>query len=134
MDINYIVIVLYQYNSEMDQYYRVFETRQEYLSVIKSNTSPMVVYFTASWCKPCQSIKPYVLEKFEALTKQGVSCVVLDVDENFDVYAHMSSKKMVTGIPTLLFYESTADTIYPKESIVGGKPEGLEHFFSVVAP
>ena len=37
--------------------------REELLARIQSNSSVLVVFITATWCAPCQTIKPYILEK-----------------------------------------------------------------------
>ena len=62
----------------------------------------MVFKFGADWCAPCQSIKD--VEKYFAETPDNVICFDLDIDESFDLYAFLKSKKMLTGIPSILAY------------------------------
>tara|TARA_B100000927_G_scaffold224645_1_gene184410 strand:- start:1296 stop:1694 length:399 start_codon:yes stop_codon:yes gene_type:complete len=106
--------------------------RDQFLSILKENTGIMVFKFGADWCAPCQSIKDDV-EHYFAQTPDNVICFDLDIDESFDLYAFLKSKKMVTGVPSILAYlkgnESFAsDFAY---SFSGGK-DALKNFFDTV--
>lgn len=56
-----------------------------------------VIYFTASWCGPCQKIKPTFME----LSKQfpDLSFTMIDVDQN----GQLAEDYQVSGIPAFFF-------------------------------
>lgn len=77
---------------------------------------PLVIDFSASWCPPCQELKPI----FASLTKEyegKITMVTVDVDEN----PEMADKFNVESIPTLLFFNSEGECI---DRITGLVPEG----------
>ena len=115
---------------DLSEFYHVFENRDEYRETICDAKTCMVVYFTAGWCKPCRAIKPLVLKMFRELKERGFTCYVLDVDDNFDVFANMKSKKMVKAIPSILGYGSRATDIYPDASLIGAKSDDVEAFYN----
>ena len=118
--------------SKTKEIYTEIHDREQFLSFLKQNPGIMVFKFGADWCKPCQTIKDDV-EQYFANTPDNVLCFDLDIDDSFDLYAFLKSKKMVTGIPSILAYvkgnESYAsDFAY---SFSGGK-EALQNFFDTV--
>lgn len=54
-----------------------------------------ILALTASWCKPCNMIKP-VLRKIEE--EEGIIIEYLDADKNSDKFS-------IEGIPTLIYME-----------------------------
>jgi thioredoxin 1 len=59
----------------------------------------LVVLFSASWCKPCQSLKP-PLATIEAEYPK-LTFVMIDVDKHPEV----ATKYSVRGVPTVLFLD-----------------------------
>ena len=55
-------------------------------------------YFTATWCGPCKSFKPIILE----LISEGYNITIHDVDENQE----LASKHGVRSIPTTVIEEN----------------------------
>ena len=118
--------------SKTKEIYTEVHDRDEFFSILKENPGIMVFKFGADWCAPCQTIKDDV-EQYFANTSNNVLCFDLDIDDSFDLYAFLKSKKMVTGIPSILAYikgnESFAsDFAY---SFSGGK-DALKNFFDTV--
>ena len=118
--------------SKSKEIYTEVRDRDQFFEFLKQNTGIMVFKFGADWCKPCQTIKNDV-EQYFANTPDNVLCFDLDIDESFDLYAFLKSKKMVTGVPSILAYikgnESYAsDFAY---SFSGGK-DALKIFFDTV--
>ena len=72
-------------------------TEEHDLSAILKD-APTVLKFTASWCKPCKKMEPFV----DVLSRQEeyrhIHFVSVDVDENEDVMTEYS----VTGIPVFV--------------------------------
>ena len=76
----------------------------------------VVVDFTATWCPPCQMIKP----KFKALNQELAGAVVMiavDVDEN----AETSESAGITCMPTFQFYKGGAKV----DEMQGANYDGL---------
>ena len=118
--------------SKSKEIYTEVHDRDQFLAILKENPGIMVFKFGADWCAPCQTIKDDV-EQYFANTPDNVLCFDLDIDESFDLYAFLKSKKMVTGVPSILAYikgnESFAsDFAY---SFSGGK-DALKTFFDTV--
>jgi thiol-disulfide isomerase/thioredoxin len=105
-----------------------FRDRNEFTHFLSQNQAMIIIRFSATWCNPCQKIKPLV-DCFFASSPPCVTCVDLDVDENSDVYSFLKSKKMIYGIPTLLCYTSLNKTYIPGLSISGSSPADLDRFF-----
>ena len=82
-----------------------FDSRLDFLKLLEFNPGLVIVKLGAEWCGPCQKIKP-VLESFFASSPDNVICADIDVDESFDFYAYLKSKKMVNGIPVILCYKN----------------------------
>merc|ERR1712183_785756 len=74
---------------------------EEFEALMKlSDTKLVVIDFTATWCPPCQMIKPF----FESLPKDfpSVEFVKVDVDDAADV----SAKCGIECMPTFQFYKN----------------------------
>jgi hypothetical protein len=70
-----------------------------------------------------------LVEKFfSEAPKEYVICCDIDVDESFDLYAFLKTKKMVNGIPAVLVYEKSNTSYIPDFSYVGGDRHGFEMF------
>jgi thiol-disulfide isomerase/thioredoxin len=82
----------------------------------------------AEWCGPCKQIKN-VVHSFFATSPVDVVCGDIDVDESFDFYSMLKSKKMVNGIPVLLCYKKGNNTFIPDDIVTGAEPTGLDSFF-----
>ena len=66
-----------------------------------------VKFFNATWCGPCQQMKPHV----DKLIKEGYSIESVDIDEN----PTLAESANVRGVPTIAIYENGKLV----ESIVG---------------
>jgi thiol-disulfide isomerase/thioredoxin len=82
----------------------------------------------ATWCGPCKKIKP-VVDAFYASSPDNVICCDVDVDESFDLYAYLKSKKMVNGVPVMMCYKKGNTSFIPDDSITGADPVELDKFF-----
>ena len=83
----------------------------------------LIVKFTATWCRPCQTIKQLTHECFTNLPKNVIIAEV-DVDNNMDVYMFMKKKRIVSGIPAILVWFPTqsrdpAHWYMPNDSVSG---------------
>lgn len=80
-----------------------------------SQTKPdtlIMIFFTASWCKPCKQLYPYVHEKIKQY--DDVCFSIVDVDS--DNYQELCDDFSIQAMPTLLFYKNSSEI----EKLVGG--------------
>ena len=105
--------------------------RDEFQQLLDANEHVLVLKFGAEWCKPCKVIKGHV-DTCVSMLPNNITCCDLDVDDSFDLYAYLKSKKQVSGIPCLLAWKSGNTTIAPDASISGASIENITNFFTMV--
>ena len=105
-----------------------FGSRNDFLNLLQKNPGLIIIKLGASWCGPCKKIAP-VVDGFFASSPDNVVCCDVDVDESFDLYAYLKSKKMVNGIPVILCYKKGNVSFIPDDSVTGASPPELDHFF-----
>lgn len=105
------------------------KSRDDYMSLIKSNPGLFIVKFGAEWCAPCKKIENEVFKKFNNMP-DNVQCAVIDIDNNFDVYAFLKTKKMFVGIPAILCYQKENDSYIPDEIHNNSNIGELHDFFT----
>jgi thiol-disulfide isomerase/thioredoxin len=104
------------------------KSRDNFLNRIKTNPGLFIVKFGAEWCAPCKQIEEEVLQKFNSMP-DNVQCAIIDIDDNFDVYAFLKTKKLVSGIPAILCYHKDNDSYIPDDSCCGSDKKNLHLFF-----
>tara|TARA_B110000285_G_scaffold181398_1_gene204742 strand:+ start:89 stop:433 length:345 start_codon:yes stop_codon:yes gene_type:complete len=107
---------------------RGISTKDELLHILKENTGVLLLKFGATWCKPCKQIDEYVLQRFNE-TRGDVLCGLIDIDENFEVYAFLKKKRIVQSIPTIIRYDCGNITYIPDDVVTGTDIPTLELFF-----
>ncbi len=60
-----------------------FETRDEFMNLLKVNPGLVIVKLGATWCGPCKAIA-HIVEAFFATSPPNVICADIDVDESID--------------------------------------------------
>ena len=103
--------------------------RDAFLTLLQHNTGIIVIKLGAEWCGPCKTIKP-AIHGFFASSPPEVICADIDVDNSFDFYSFLKSRKMVNGIPALLCYKKGNSTYIPDDMITGADPNQLHQFFT----
>jgi thioredoxin-like negative regulator of GroEL len=102
--------------------------RDAFFTLLQHNPGLIVLKLSAGWCGPCVKIKPAV-EAFFATSPPEVICGDIDVDQSFDFYSFLKSKKMVNGIPVLLCFKKGNATYIPDDIVTGADPNALHQFF-----
>ena len=85
----------------------VIQTGEEY-SAIKKSDGINAIYFSATWCKPCQVICPLLEELSE--TNKNIKFHKVDVDDNPDA----GEEECLVGMPAMVIYRNgeLKDVVY----------------------
>ena len=102
--------------------------REAFFHLLKNNPGLVILKLGAEWCGPCKQIK-HIVHAFFATSPLEVVCGDIDVDQSFDFYSMLKSKKMVNGIPVMLCYKKGNETFIPDDMVTGADPIGLDSFF-----
>jgi len=94
-----------------------------------NNPGYFIVKFGAEWCGPCKKVEPLVNSCVEQ-APENVQCAIIDVDEAFEVYGFLRSKKMVTGIPAILAYKRGNLNYVPDYVVIGADPNQIAELFA----
>ena len=102
--------------------------RITFLKHLAETPNHTVLKLTATWCGPCKQIAEYTRQASLRLPA-NVDLIECDVDESFDLYASLKQKKMVNGIPVVLFYKNGNTTLINDLSVTGAGIKELDAFF-----
>tara|TARA_B100000900_G_scaffold369621_1_gene347605 strand:+ start:109 stop:450 length:342 start_codon:yes stop_codon:yes gene_type:complete len=104
--------------------------RNTFKEFISNTDKKIFVKLTASWCGPCQTVKPHIEKWFNDLTTDiNIICIEIDIDESVDLYAMLKTKRLVSGIPTILYYNEENCSYIPDDSISGTNTTDIDRFF-----
>jgi len=103
--------------------------RNHFAQLLQNNPGLFIIKFGADWCGPCKKIEGLVQDWFNKRNDK-VQCAMIDVDESFDIYAFLKSKKMVNGIPAILCYEKDNTNYVPNDVIIGANVQQINEFFT----
>jgi thioredoxin 1 len=89
-------------------------TDRTFDEVVLAADVPVVVEFTAPWCRPCRAIEPY-LHQLEEAHAGRVRVARIDVDTNLGI----PSRYGVLSLPTVIVFAGGE----PAETIHGAQPQ-----------
>ena len=104
------------------------ESKNAFFHLLDHNPGLVILKFGATWCGPCKLIE-HVVHGFFATSPPEVVCGDIDVDESFEIYSFLKTKKMINGIPVILCYKKGNHTFIPDDSVTGADPGALDAFF-----
>lgn len=104
---------------------------KEDLKQLLENNNPgvIIVKFSADWCKPCQTIKPFVESRIGRLPVDTIHVINVDIDESIDLYGFLKTKRLIQGIPTLFAYYADNKSAIPDDMVTGSKESDIVDFF-----
>lgn len=94
-------------------------------NAVAEEDRPTVIDFNATWCPPCQQIKP-VFESLEKEYSKSVNFKSVDVDEN----PEMARQYNIESIPTFIFLNSEGKEI---NRLVGADEQTLKSILQSLA-
>ena len=59
----------------------------------------------------------------------NVQCCIIDIDEDFEVYAFLKNRKMVNGIPNVLCWYKNNINYIPDDIVTGANSNQIDLFF-----
>lgn len=95
---------------------------------LSENPGLIIVKFGADWCGPCKKIAPYVKTHLE-LFDESCHFYDIDIDDNFEIYGFMRTKKMATAIPTILCWKQGSTTYVPDYVLTTSDLNEVETYF-----
>ena len=100
----------------------------QFIDHLQKNPGLIIIKFGATWCGPCKAVEKQVHDWLDKMPAT-VQSFVIDIDECFEVYAFLKSKKMVNGIPVILCYDKGNLNYIPSDCIIGADKNGIDAFF-----
>ena len=70
------------------------------ISVCKDKDCYLLFYFTATWCGPCQKIKPLLEKISEGADPDKLEVYMIDIDEN----DNLASEFKIRSVPSFYLY------------------------------
>ena len=101
--------------------------RKKLSEFLSDNPGIIFIKFGAEWCAPCKKIEKFIEEKFNSFDNH-IQCAIIDIDECFDVYAYLKSKKIVTSIPSIVCYLKGNISYVPDEVVCNSDTTEIEDF------
>lgn len=110
-------------------------TTADFYNILHNNTGIVIFKFGAEWCAPCKKIEGHIYGWFSKIeNNQKIQVVCVDVDESFDVYGYLRTKKMIRGIPSILaYYKGNVSYVFD-ESVCGTDVNQYDIFFHKILP
>jgi thiol:disulfide interchange protein len=105
------------------------ETLDDLKTLLEANPGMIFLKFEADWCGPCKKIKSHVLSWFKRLPPNAQAYIV-DIDESLEIYATLKTKRIISGIPSIVMYRKGNVSLAPNESVSGSNPADVDAFFT----
>lgn len=106
--------------------------RQTFQKMVQENQGLLILKFGATWCEPCKRIEPIVEKRFTELSLYNhhpITCSMIDIDESFDLYAFLKTRKVVKSIPAIVCYLPDNETVYPDDIVNTSDEKEVNAFF-----
>ena len=77
-------------------------SKKRFLDIIEKNTGTVVFKFSAEWCGPCKNTTYSKQFKEKIKEDDTIKWYDIDVDESIEVFGMLKTKRIVSGVPSLL--------------------------------
>lgn len=106
-------------------------SQKELYDILLSNPGVVIIKLGATWCGPCKNIQPALMHYINQMPINVQVCII-DIDECFELYSLLQTKRMVNGVPAVLAYYKNNISIIPDVSVIGADLKQIEFFFNKV--
>lgn len=106
------------------------KTPNDLEQLLKANTGLVLIKLGATWCGPCKKIDPLIMQWYEKFNHEKITRIVLDIDENIDLYGFYKKKRVVRGVPTILAYYHENEHYIPDDITFGSDENETNAFFN----
>ena len=106
------------------------KTPNDLEQLLKANTGLVLIKLGATWCGPCKKIDPLIMQWYEKFNHEKITRIVLDIDENIDLYGFYKKKRVVRGVPTILAYYHENEHYIPVDITFGSDEKETNAFFN----
>ena len=110
-----------------------FDNLQHFNTILSNNPGLVILKLGATWCGPCQTIKGMVhglMSQIMNVYGEKVVCCDIDVDESFELYALLKTKKMVNGIPAIVCWKAGNVSVIPDDTALGSNQLEINLLFN----
>ena len=107
-------------------------SRDDFFELLKNNQGVIIFKFGATWCRPCKLAEPHIEARLKNLDDR-VTYITIDVDDAFDLYGFLQTKKMVNGIPAVLAYVKGNTNFASDFAVMGCDSKQINAFFDQVS-
>jgi thioredoxin-like negative regulator of GroEL len=104
------------------------ESKDAFFELQRTNPGLLIIKFGAEWCKPCKLIEKDIHYVFSRMP-ENVQTAIIDVDESFEIYGFLKSKRVLNGIPVVICYKQGNLELVPDDIVVGADNGQLIAFF-----
>ncbi len=87
-------------------------TQEEFTTLVKSSTKPLLVDFYATWCGPCKAMHPILENVEKSADGQAYDFIQIDVDQA----PELSARFGVMAVPTLAIFKD-GDMVYKQAGV-----------------
>jgi thiol-disulfide isomerase/thioredoxin len=101
---------------------------EDFSNLLKNNPGLLIIKFGAEWCGPCKKIEGLVNDWFSKMP-DNVQPAIIDVDDCFELYGFLKSKKRVNGIPVILCYYKGNLNYISDDTVIGADEKQINLFF-----
>ena len=102
----------------------------------KTDLKAVIIKLGATWCSPCQKIKPLCNACFSHMPSNVISFDI-DCDDNMELYSFFKNKRMMNGIPAIFAYTISKERDnklwhIPNMSVLGSDPNQIKNLFKTI--
>jgi len=108
------------------------ESIEELQNILNANPGIVIIKFSATWCSPCKRAAPHINAAIANLPNT-YKVYFLDIDESLEIYAYFKTKRMVSGIPSMIAWRKGNTTPIPDNMVSSSDTKQIDAFFQKCA-
>ena len=96
--------------------------------ILEKNPGLVIIKFGADWCQPCKKVETLVHSCINFMP-ETVQSVIIDIDNNFELYAYFKNKKRLNGIPAIFCWYKDNISLIPDDVVNSSDETEIKKFF-----